>query len=175
MPECSRKTMNPFASHSTIPALAIISAMITPAILILASGNLVSSTLQRLSRIVDRARVLTNRLEEHRAAGSQPQIAALTEILRVYRRRSLFVGRALSAYYAAIGFFIITSLTIALDNFMQTLVPWLAVVLTVIGVLLLLLGTIALVVETNLASSMLARELDIIGAQSETKHAQPAG
>ena len=43
--------------------------------------------------------------------------------------------------------------------------PWLAVALSVIGVVLLLLGTVALVVETNLASSMLWRELDIIGAR----------
>jgi len=37
-------------------------------------------------------------------------------------------------------------------------------VLTVMGVLLLLLGTLALVIETNLASGMLGRELDVLGA-----------
>ena len=157
--------MNPFAGHSSLPALSIISAMITPAILILASGNLVASTLTRLGRIVDRARTLMERLETYRERGDREGVQLLTEVLKIYRRRSLFVGRALSAYYAAIGFFIVTSLAIATDNIIQNVAPWLAVALSVIGVVLLLLGTVALVVETNLASSMLWRELDIIGAR----------
>jgi len=156
--------VNPFIAHEPQSSLAIISAMITPAILILASGNLVSSTLTRLGRIVDRARALGDHLAAHGNAMTVSASAELTEILRNYRRRSIFVARALSAYYAAIGFFIVTSLTIALDNFMQSLVPWLAVALTVVGVLLLLLGTLALVIETNLASGMLGRELDVLGA-----------
>ena len=156
--------MNPFSGHTVVPALAIISAMITPAILILASGNLVASTLTRLARIADRARVLADKVETSRAHGDGGTTYAYGDILRIYRLRALYVSRALSAYYAAIGFFIVTSLTIALDNFMQTLVPWLAVALTVVGVLLLLLGTLALVIETNLASGLLGRELDIIGA-----------
>jgi Protein of unknown function (DUF2721) len=159
------KTMNPFAGHSSLPAISIISAMITPAILILASGNLVASTLTRLGRIVDRARTLMERLEMYRERGDREGTERLTEVLKIYRRRSLFVGRALSAYYAAIGFFIVTSLAIAMDNAVQTLAPWLAVVLAVIGVVLLLLGTVALVVETNLATGMLSRELDIVGAK----------
>lgn len=156
--------MNPFVAHAPQSSLSIISAMITPAILILASGNLVSSTLTRLSRIVDRARALGDHLATKGEAMTGVASAELADILRIYRRRSAFVARALTAYYAAIGFFIVTSLTIALDNFMQSLVPWLAVVLTVIGVLLLLLGTLALVIETNLASGMLGRELDVLGA-----------
>lgn len=156
--------MNPFTAHTTQSSLTIISAMITPAILILASGNLVASTLTRLGRIVDRARALGDHLAAHGQAMGGSASAELVDILRNYRRRSIFVARALSAYYAAIGFFIVTSLTIALDNVVQTLVPWLAVVLTVIGVLLLLLGTLALVIETNLASGMLGRELDVLGA-----------
>ena len=156
--------MNPFVAHPPQSSLAIISAMITPAILILASGNLVSSTLTRLGRIVDRARALTDHLITHGRQMEGGANAELADILRVYRRRSIFVGRALSAYYSAIGFFIVTSLAIALDNFFQTLVPWVAVALTVVGVLLLLLGTVALVIETNLASGMLGRELDALGA-----------
>jgi uncharacterized protein DUF2721 len=159
--------MNPFNVGSSLPSLSIISAMITPAILILASGNLVASTLTRLGRIVDRARTLIDQLAECQARGDSRGSASLIEKLRIYRRRSLFVGRALSAYYAAIGFFIVTSLVIAFDNFIRPLVAWLPVALSVMGVVLLLLGTVALVVETNLASGMLAREIDIIAAPAE--------
>ena len=158
-------SVNPLTAHSNLPALSIISAMITPAILILASGSLVASTLTRLGRIVDRARTLTDRLVEYRATGNAEGIHVLTEILRIYRRRSAFVARALSAYYAAIGFFIVTSLVIALTDLVRTSIAWVAVALTVAGVILLLLGTLALVVETNLASGMLGRELDFIERQ----------
>ncbi len=156
--------MNAFSAHTAAPTLAIISAMITPAILILASGNLVASTLQRLGRIVDRSRALVDRLEAQRPTASVAASRAIEETVRLYRRRALFVSRALSAYYAAIGLFIVTSLTIALDNVMQNTAPWLAVALTVSGVLLLLLGTVALVIETNIAAHMLSRELDDLGA-----------
>ena len=54
------------------PSLAIVSAMITPAILILAAGSLVSSTLVRLGRIVDQTRVLVDR-------GLAPNSAAISE------------------------------------------------------------------------------------------------
>lgn len=67
--------MNALAPHVQSPALAIISAMITPAILILASGNLVNSTLTRLGRIVDRTRALIDRLNGCLVAGDEPGAA----------------------------------------------------------------------------------------------------
>jgi hypothetical protein len=142
-----------------LPALAVISAMITPAILILASGSLVSSTLTRLSRIVDRARALIERREASRAENDADGVAAYTEVLKDYRRRATLVERALSGFYAAIGFFVATSLTIALDNFIQDVIPWLAVALTIIGATLLLGGTVALTLETNMAAGTLYREM----------------
>src|SRR5262249_1384133 len=42
----------------TSPAIAMIAAMITPAVLILASASLVASALVRMARVVDRARSL---------------------------------------------------------------------------------------------------------------------
>jgi hypothetical protein len=154
--------LNPFSSHAQMPALAIISSMITPAILILASGSLVASTLTRLARIVDRARTLIDRRESSRAANDAEGIATYTEMLKDYRRRATLVERALSGFYAAIGFFVATSLTIALDNFMQNLVPWLAVGFTICGVTLLLAGTVALTFETNMAAGTLYRELELM-------------
>src|SRR5579864_3521137 len=58
-----------------------------------------------------RARALAERVEASRTRGDGDTTYALGDILRIYRRRSLYVSRALSAYYAAIGFFIVTSLT----------------------------------------------------------------
>src|SRR3954463_6433451 len=45
-------------------ALAVLTAMITPAVLISACGTMILSTSTRLGRVVDRVRSLSDRLEE---------------------------------------------------------------------------------------------------------------
>ena len=54
-------SVNPNALNSTIEFLT---AMITPALLISATGSLVLSTSTRLGRVVDRVRSLSDRVEE---------------------------------------------------------------------------------------------------------------
>jgi hypothetical protein len=44
-------------------AIAVLVAMITPAVLISACGSMILSTSTRLGRVVDRVRVLSDRLE----------------------------------------------------------------------------------------------------------------
>jgi hypothetical protein len=50
-------------------ALAVLTAMITPAVLISACGTMLLSTSTRLGRVVDRVRSLSDRLEELADAG----------------------------------------------------------------------------------------------------------
>ena len=45
-------------------AIAVLTAMITPAVLISACGSMILSTSSRLGRVVDRVRVLSDRLED---------------------------------------------------------------------------------------------------------------
>jgi hypothetical protein len=45
-------------------SLAVLTAMITPAVLISASGTMILSTSTRLGRVVDRVRSLSDRLRE---------------------------------------------------------------------------------------------------------------
>lgn len=45
-------------------ALGVLTAMITPAVLISASGTMILSTSTRLGRVVDRVRSLSDRLQE---------------------------------------------------------------------------------------------------------------
>lgn len=151
---------SPFSPH-LMSSLAIISAMITPAILILASGSLVSSTLTRVGRVFDRARVIMDRMEECVRNGDPEGADIYNELLRDYRVRAALAERALTIYYAAIGFFVMSSLAIGLDNFIHDRVPWLATALTVLGAILVLLGTLALFLETNFAAGLLRREIEI--------------
>lgn len=164
--------MNPFAPHTSLPALSIISAMITPAILILASGSLVASTLTRLARIVDRARTLLDRFEDSLDRKDAFAAENYSTLLQIYRRRTTYAERALSTFYAAIVFFIASSLAIALDNLLRDIVPWLPVALTVAGVVGLLIGTVSLVFETNMATGILHHEIDMVQRRHEAEMVQ---
>jgi hypothetical protein len=145
------------------PFLAVISAMITPAILILATGSLVSSTLIRVGRIVDRARILMDQVAEFRSGGDETRATITIGWLLQYRRRAALVERALTLYYSAIGVFVAGSLAISIDNLTHDAIPWLSLFLVVIGAIFLFAGTLALVIETNMATGGLRREIDLLG------------
>lgn len=141
-------------------SLRLISTMITPAILILATGSLVSSTLVRLARIVDRSRLMLADIERYAAAGDTVRAGLCRGWLPSYVKRVSFVERALSLYYIAIGLFVAGSLAIAVDDLTKDSVPWLSLVLVVCGALALFTGTAMLVIETHLAAGQLRHEID---------------
>jgi hypothetical protein len=135
--------------------------MITPAILILATGSLVNSTLMRLARIVDRTRVLIELVAESRKRSDREREREARSWFPVYKRRVALVERSLTMFYTAIGMFVASSLAITVDHFMPDMLPWLSVTLAVLGVGFVLVGTIALVVETHIAAGMLRREIEV--------------
>jgi hypothetical protein len=153
--------MTPFTPNHGVTYLPIISEMITPAILILAAGSLVNSTLTRLARIVDRTRVLIETTDACRkredAKGTQEAIAWFP----FYQQRVSLVERALTMFYTAIGMFVAGSLAITVARFVAAMPPWLPVLLVVLGAVFLLVGTIALVIETHLAAGSLRREIEL--------------
>lgn len=149
--------MNPLG----VSGLSIISAMITPAVLLLASGSLVASTLTRIARVFDRARDIIERTRAARVAKDAYAEELLQLMLRSYLRRTSLLERALSAYYLAIGLFVGSSLAIAFDNVIGSFAPWLATALVVLGAIFLLLGSLAIFLETNLAAGVLRQEIAI--------------
>jgi hypothetical protein len=148
-------------SSFVTPGLGIISTMITPAVLILAAGNLVTSTFSRLIRISDRARVMMGQLDAARGAQRTAEIALYTELLEEYRRRSRYVERALSAFYLAIGLLVMASLAIAVDRLFADRIPLVPVTFTVSGAVVLLVGTLSLFQETRISSGAIRREIDL--------------
>jgi hypothetical protein len=142
--------------------LGIVSAMITPAILILAAGSLVNSTLTRMNRITDRARALLERIIELREAGDDVSAETNTRWLRNYQRRSSLTERALGSYYLAIFLFIAASLAIAIDTFTRDKIPWVALSLVLTGATALFTGTAALVIEANVAAGTLRDEIETL-------------
>ena len=134
-------------------AVSVIAAMITPALLILASASLVASALVRMARIVDRTRAL--------AAGTQD--AAPPALLRAWLDRHAARARcaelSIGFLYAAIVVFTATCLSIALDRFTGGALPWLPVALALGGTLLLLAGGTWMVAESRLSWAQIREEI----------------
>jgi len=139
--------------------LAVIAAMITPAFLIVSTANLIGSTLSRLARVVDRARTVMRDIEAAHKDGNTRAADAGRVALRLYGMRGALVQYALGSYYLAIGFFVATSLAIALTHVFGDVNSWVPAWLTVAGAVLLFVGTLLLAFETSMATRMLHAEI----------------
>jgi hypothetical protein len=139
-------------------SLTIVSAMITPAILILAAGSLVNTTLVRLGRAVDRSRWLIERGDEYHAAGNKNAVRITEERLERQLKRAEFSRLALSGYYVAIALFLVASLAIAINELVGDPFPMVGPSIVILGGIFLLLSTAAVVVEVNISAGTLREE-----------------
>lgn len=156
--------------------LALLSAMLTPAVLISACGTLIFSTSTRLARVVDRVRVLTRSVEALMDSRGERFVAERRQHLDAqfafYTERATLVQRSLTAFYVALGVFVATTLVIGLTAF----VPWLGgapSLLGVFGCLELFRGCVLLVRETRLALRSLAAEIEFTRQLGRLNDAQP--
>ena len=136
------------------PAPGLLSAMITPAVLISACGAMVFSTSARLGRIVDRVRELSALLEklstgeitdfaEERRAEAERQLSSHAE-------RGRLIQASLTSFYLALGIFVATTISTGIS----TLAPaaaWVPGALGIAGALVLFYGCLLLIRETRLA------------------------
>lgn len=137
-----------------LPATEIISAMITPAILILGSGSLVSTAMVRLGRVVDRARTLNP------VDGPEKEITPkLRHWLDVYRHRATLIERSVTCFFVAVSCFVLDGLCIAVDRLSKGTVWWLPVSITIIGMGVMLAGAFLMVQECRLATRQAHEEI----------------
>ena len=147
-------------------ATSVLSAMITPAVLISACGSLILATSDRLSKAVTRTReisaALIPRANDQRADGREEERRMLFTQLDFVTTRSRLLQRALSRLYVALGFFVGTSVTIglvAVTSSSFTLVP---VVLGLCGAGLLLYAAFLLIKESRFALAAVNEEMDFM-------------
>jgi hypothetical protein len=142
--------------------LDVLSAMITPAVLISASGTLVLSTSVRLARVVDRVRTLAGALEEIFNTPETPIVVARRDqiewLLGVQTRRGRLIQRALTSFYLALCVFVGTTISIAISAFAPA-VAWAPTGLGIFGMLPMFYGCVLLVRETRLALLSVDREM----------------
>jgi hypothetical protein len=142
----------------------ILSSMITPALFMTANGSLIISTSNRMSRIVDRIRVL-NDLGD--ALGRKAldldfvaeRRAHLADQLARLEWRGDRIRFALTFLYLAFASFVGTSLTIALDVLLQTRFWAAPTSLAVVGVTLIFGACVNLVREALEALRSNRREI----------------
>jgi hypothetical protein len=145
----------------------ILGAMITPAVLISASGTLVLSTSNRLGRVVDRIRVLGDEAEElppdaqadretvEKRALISSQLAHLSVRIR-------FLQTAVTVLYVAIGLLVGTSLSIGASAAARWALGWVPVGLGLLGATALFLASVLLVREARLAVRSTLIEVDYV-------------
>src|SRR4029453_6431718 len=162
----------------TSSAIAVLTAMITPAVLISACGSMILSTSARLGRVVDRVRALSDRLEsmagrDERGAAQTERQASIYGQLDKLTSRARILQRCMVTFYLSLGMFVATSVAIGVVPFTgnprYNFVP---VALGIAGAMFLFYGSILLILEARLALSTIHAEMDFIWQQS--KRATPA-
>jgi hypothetical protein len=151
-------------------SLAVLTAMITPALLMSASGTMVLSTSTRLGRVIDRVRALSDRLRhlsdtDESVEFFEEERAMLFDQLDKLTSRSRLLQRALTTFYLALGMFVATSVALGVAEFSVRLGgrgAWIPVGLGLIGALFLFYGSMLLIFEARLALSTIHAEMDFI-------------
>jgi hypothetical protein len=133
-----------------------LAAMISPALFLTATGSLIISTSNRMSRIVDRIRVLTelsDRIDRGDSDLDFPErrMQHATDQLERLVWRSDRVQRALSMLYASLASFVGTSLTLAIDVLFHHPFAAFPTILAVAGVAMMLVSSLELVREARTA------------------------
>jgi hypothetical protein len=149
-------------------ALAVLTAMITPAVLISACGALILSTSTRLGRVTDRVRLLIDRFEEmtHGDEGVEmfeERRAVMFNQLDRLTSRSRLLQKSMTVFYLALGVFVATSVAIGLVAAVGRVgYSWIPVVLGLLGSCGLFYGSVLLIYEARLALASLNAEMDFI-------------
>ena len=159
-------------------AIAVLTAMITPAVLISACGSMILSTSSRLGRVVDRVRALSDRLEDMADRHERGEVAVERQAL-IFKQldkltsRARLLQRCMVTFYMSLGMFVATSVAIGIIPFTgrqhYNFVP---VGLGLTGACFLFYGSVLLIFEARLALSTIHAEMDFVWRQS--KRATPA-
>ena len=157
----------------TSSAIAVLTAMITPAVLISACGSMILSTSSRLGRVVDRVRALSDRLESITDGSNQG--ADITERQEVIFKqldkltsRARLLQRCMVVFYVSLGMFVATSVAIGIVGFANNqrynIIP---VILGILGACFLFYGSVLLIFEARLALSTIHHEMDFVWQRSK--------
>jgi cation transport ATPase len=148
--------------QESLNALDVLSAMLTPAVLISACGTLIFSTSTRLSRVVDRVRELARNIESLSASDKpdflEERQSEIERQLAIHSRRSRYIQHALTSFYISLGLLVAATVAIAFVSVLR-LSMWFPNILGIMGTITLFYGCIALIAEARLALRSVRSEM----------------
>ncbi len=158
-------------------ALAVLAALVTPALLILASSGLAGSTTNHLADVIDRTKAALQAYRELSAAGDENgspahQREALADYIRRASRRSSVLQRALAAEYVAMAVFIATSAGLGVSAVWARSLSWLWVVSALVGSAVLLYAAVLLVIDSRLGVRAVDQEMAAIRREAQLEDLQ---
>jgi len=153
-------------------AISVLSAMITPAVLISACGSLILATSDRLNRSVSRTREIFTQLAPLAKGEHTPEAEEERRMLFVQldyaTTRSRLLQRALSRLYTALAFFVGTSVSIGLVAVTSAAFTPVPIALGLIGAGLLLYAAFVLIRESRFALAGVNEEMDFFWKRGKT-------
>ena len=159
-------------------ALAVLTAMITPAVLISACGTLILSTSTRLGRVVDRVRAISKDFEELSSNAPHVELfderrAMIFHQLDLLTSRARLLQRCMKIFYLALCVFVSTSVAIGMVAAVDIArYSWVPVLMGLLGAVCLFYGSILLIIEARLAHRGISTEMDFLWRLG--KHLAPA-
>src|SRR6187551_2153241 len=159
--------MDWLGSFNAPTALAVLSAMITPAVLISACGTLILSTSTRLARVIDRVRQMADRIDDldtrkDTVANYEERRASVRRQMQTLARRGRLLQFSLTLLYLGVATFVATSVAIGLVSVGFTHVGWLPVAMALAGAMMLLAASLVLIAESRIALKTTLRELTAV-------------
>ncbi len=171
METSSRETagfvVTPYYKMMNESSLGILSSMITPAVLILASGSLIMTTSQRLGRVIERVRkismefmLLEKKTDEEAVHTTKRRI--LYTLLRKSATRCKLLTQAMTLLYVSLGLFVATSLAIGVVGVTHIRYTWIPTGLGMAGAIVLFVSSSILIIESRLTLSVVSDEVDFV-------------
>lgn len=147
-------------------ALRVLSALIAPAILILACSGLAQATSSLLGNVIERTRELASAMreleEESEIDISPDEQALLSEDIARATRRSRLLQRALASLCFAIVMLVLSSVFFGVVAVWLPHAAWVPILLTLVGVGLLLYACVILALDSWLGMKAVDLEMQTI-------------
>jgi len=158
-------------SNALNTTIEFLTAMVTPSLLISATGSLVLSTSTRLGRVVDRVRQLEIRLgeliyldddEKSDVPLYDKRVEVIVDLLDKVTSRARILQKAMGTFYYGLGSFILTSVLIAIAAFFAKyrILQLLPIGVGIGGVMCLFYGSLLMLRETRMATATVNAEMD---------------
>lgn len=144
--------------------MEILSAMITPAVLILACSSLLLATSNRLGRVLERARSLSVTIredsEKSAPAMKEKREHDLDQLSRTTKRGRL-LQRAMTNLYFSLAFLLLTSLALGVQSVLGKMtINFYLIALGFISIGSILSASIFLILESRVALKAVNAEMD---------------